>query len=130
MLGIDFDKIEQIVQSTIEEYGQRIFDEAMAKLKSGEVRSTWSITKSGNRVELYSDNNISAYIEFGTGQFAKNYLSGQSEEMKEDAMKFYVNGQGTMDAQPYLFPVYYKYKNELVIEMDKRVQRYLDTIKI
>lgn len=130
MLGIDFNKIEQIIQSTIEEYGQRIFDEAMANLKSSEVRSTWSITKTENRVELYSDNNISAYIEFGTGQFAKNYLSGQSEEMKEDAMKFYVNGQGTMDSQPYLFPAYYKYKNEMVIEMDKRVQRYLDTIKI
>lgn len=58
-----------------------------------------------------------AYVEFGTGQFAKSYLAGMTKEIKSYAMTFYVNGQGRMPAQPFLIPAYLKYKKQFFKDM-------------
>jgi len=47
---------------------------------------------------------IGAYLEFGTGIYAKEYLQGRPEEEKSTAREFYKTGKGTIRAFPYLFP--------------------------
>lgn len=44
------------------------------------------------------------YVEFGTGLYAKEYLSSKPDELKRYAMEFFVNGKGRLPAKPYLFP--------------------------
>jgi HK97 gp10 family phage protein len=54
------------------------------------------------------------YVEFGTG-------SGVNipQSFNDFAMQFYVNGKGTMKAQPYLIPAYLKYKKVFLNDMRK-----------
>jgi len=54
------------------------------------------------------------YVEFGTGS-GVNIPEGFSAF----AMQFYVNGKGTMKAQPYLIPAYIKYKKVFLRDMRK-----------
>ena len=54
------------------------------------------------------------YVEFGTG---KNKVIPLGFE--DYAMQFYVNGEGTMDAQPFLIPAYLKYKKVFLNDLRK-----------
>lgn len=126
---IDFGEIEKIINSTIEEYGEKIYNEAMAGLGgASKIRGSFNLVKEPGRVVIYTDNEIAAYIEFGTGAYAKEYLSGKPTEMVEEAMKFFVSGKGRLEAHPYLFPIYYKYKVKLMEDLDKRIQKYFNSL--
>lgn len=118
-------ELDKVVKSTLLEYARLIFAEAMANLpaSAGAIKSTYQIEvkEGGYVVSIYTDNEIAAYIEFGTGGHAARYLSGQDNEVKESAIAFFVSGEGNMPAQPYLFPAYYKYRPLLIAEMNKRV---------
>ena len=46
---------------------------------------------------------MAAYIEFGTGLSAVQILAPYPQDVKDTAMAFYVNGQGTLTGSPYLF---------------------------
>ena len=46
---------------------------------------------------------LAAYIEFGTGLSAVSILAPYPQEVKDTAMAFYVDGQGTLIGSPYLF---------------------------
>lgn len=120
--------IEAAIQQVLSRYVGMIYSEAMAKLKSPKVRSSFSVKVDGLRAEIWSNDVLAAYIEFGTGQFAATYLSGHPQEMVEEALKFYVSGGGKLPANPYLFPTFYKYRDEMVREMDAAVQRYFDSL--
>jgi HK97 gp10 family phage protein len=54
------------------------------------------------------------YVEFGTG---KNKVIPLGFE--DYAMQFYVNGEGTMQPQPYLIPAYLKYKKVFLNDLRK-----------
>lgn len=49
------------------------------------------------------ESKMAAYIEFGTGLSAREILAPYPQEVKDTAMAFYVNGQGTLTGSPYLF---------------------------
>lgn len=121
--------IRGIVNNALKEYIERIYNEAMAKAPDAAKHSyTVEIHPNEMRVELWTENELAAYLEFGTGGHAVKLLSGKPQEMSRDAMLFFKTGEGTLPAQPYLFPVYYKYKDQIPLEIDKRIQKYLDSI--
>lgn len=70
-----------------------------------------------------SVSNIAAYIEFGTGLFAKELLAGYPKWIQEIAWKYYVSGKGTLKSRPYLFNNFLKFigvfERELKKLMDK-----------
>ncbi|MGN0020816.1 MAG: hypothetical protein ACI35Z_08485 [Sphingobacterium hotanense] len=76
----------------------------------------------GVEVGVMGDNPMAAYIEFGTGLSAKDILSNYPQEIKDIAMKFYVNGEGTLKGKPYL------YNNYLALApgYEKRLKEILD----
>lgn len=129
MKGLE-NKIDKVIKDTLLEYANRILSESMSKLGNSAIASTFhlEVSENGYRVTIYTDNEIAAYIEFGTGDYAANYLSGQPDEVTDQAIKFFVTGEGTMPANPYLFPTYFKYKEEIIIEIDRRVQKLLDKV--
>jgi len=117
-------KIEEITIDVLVIYARKI----MAEIP-GSIAPFYRLEVVNGNVRIWTDNVFAAYIEFGTGVYAAAYLSGKPSEMTEDAIKFYVNGKGTIQEEPYLFPAYYRFKDEIVIEIDKRVQKYLDNIR-
>lgn len=121
--------IQGIVNDVLKEYIERIYNEAMAKAPDAAKNAyTVEVFPAEMRVELWTENELAAYLEFGTGGYAVKLLSGKPQEMRYDAILFFKTGEGTLPAQPYLFPVYYKYKDQIPLEIDKRIQKYLDSI--
>lgn len=116
-------QVDSLIQETLLEYANKI----MAEIPTSLV-SSYALTVEKNRVIIWTENEIAAYIEFGTGQYATNYLSSQPQEVREQAIQFYVSGDGTMPANPYLFPAYFKYRDEIVKVLDQRIQELLDRI--
>lgn len=65
----------------------------------------------------------SGYVEFGTGPFAAEYVGGLSEPWKDEAMKFFVNGQGHSQAHPFFYPSIQQHIPELMPELQKELER-------
>jgi HK97 gp10 family phage protein len=122
---------------------QRLSKQAELQVKSSVVRNTDQIYAEavanvpvldghlrGSGNTSYSDNQLTGivafggnaapyapYVEFGTG-------SGVviPQGFNAFAMQFYVNGKGTMKAQPYLIPAFIKYKKVFLNDM-KRIAK-------
>ena len=80
---------------------------------------------SGN--SSYQDNQLTGVVSFG-GQAAPyapyvEFGTGSNVSIPEGfgayAMQFYVNGKGTMKAQPFLIPAYIKYKKVFLRDIRK-----------
>lgn len=82
------------------------------------------ITNGGfkGEVGVMGSDPLPAYIEFGTGLFAVNILAPYPQWIKDIAMQFYVNGQGTIQGKPYL------YNNFLIVkaQFERELQKILD----
>lgn len=86
----------------------------------------YSIDSSGYKGSVYverSAGEIAAWVEFGTGQSAASYLATVPAEWKSLAQLYYINGKGTIIAQPYLLPAFLKYKIEYVKELKAALNR-------
>jgi len=59
------------------------------------------------------------YVEFGTGQYVE-----VDPEFEKLAMKFYVNGEGKMQAQPFLIPAFYSERNKFIQNIKNIVKKY------
>lgn len=81
--------------------------------------------KSGFRGEVgvLGDNNMAAYIEFGTGLFAKEILSVYPKWIQDIAMQFFVNGRGTIEGKPYLYNNFLIAVVDFEIELEKIMKR-------
>lgn len=65
----------------------------------------------------------SGYAEFGTGPFAADYVAGLPEEWKDEAMKFFVNGEGHSQAHPFFYPSIQQHIPELLPEIEKELEK-------
>lgn len=116
-------QILKIAMDTLWEFAGRILEAIPANL-----RDQFTLTREDNRVLLRTESELAAYIEFGTGRHATEYLAGQPSEVSDDAIKFYISGEGTLPARPYLFPAYYAVKGDIIPTIDKRIQEFLDRV--
>ncbi|MDM1049412.1 hypothetical protein [Sphingobacterium hotanense] len=78
-------------------------------------------SKGGLKAEVgvWGDNPMAAYIEFGTGLSAQDILAPYPQWIRDIAMKFYVNGQGTLKGKPYLYNNYLRLMHSFRVELDK-----------
>lgn len=120
--------VDSIIKEVLLNSANSILQDALSRLPadSGAIRSSFAIevTDSGYKVTIFSNEEVAAYIEFGTGDFAKAYLAGKPKEIVDEAIKFYVNGKGKMPAQPYLFPAYLARRDGILELIDKRINEY------
>lgn len=65
----------------------------------------------------------SGYVEFGTGQFAAEYVNELPESWKDEAMKFFVNGEGHSQAHPFFYPSIQQHLPELLPEVEKELEK-------
>ena len=103
-------EVDKIVKEVLLLSANEILQDALSRLPSGSgnVRSSFAIEvdDDGWKCIIYSDEEVAAYIEFGTGDFAKAYLAGKPREIVDEAIKFYIDGSLKMPSQPYLFHAY------------------------
>lgn len=67
---------------------------------------------------------IAIYVEMGTGQSAKSYLMTVPKEWKEIAAQYYINGRGSIIAQPYLLPSFFKQRVQFIKDLEKLVKDF------
>lgn len=120
--GLD-KKIDSVINDVLLEFANKMLDAIPS-----ELRGSFTLTVQNRRVTLWTDNEMAAYIEFGTGKFAKSYLSGQPNIVKEEAIQFFKTGTGTIPDDPYLFPAFFKWKDWAISEIDKRIQAVFDRL--
>ena len=73
-------------------------------------------------VGVWGENNLAAYFEFGTGLSAREILAPYPQWIKDIAWEFYINGQGTLQGKPYLYPAVLRYGNDFYKKMAKLVK--------
>ena len=73
-------------------------------------------------VGVMGENNLAAYFEFGTGLSAREILAPYPQWIRDIAWEFYINGQGTLQGRPYLYPAVLRYGNEFYKKMAKLVK--------
>ena len=109
------------VKSSVVRNTDQIYAEAVANVPvlDGYLRGSGNTSYSSNQLTgTVSFGGQAApyapYVEFGTG-------SGVviPQGFNDFAMQFYVNGKGTMKAQPYLIPAYLKYKKVFLNDLRK-----------
>lgn len=59
-------------------------------------------------VGVQGEDPLPAYFEFSTGLNAIEVLAPYPQWVKDIAREFYVNGQGTLRGQPFLFPAVFR----------------------
>lgn len=67
---------------------------------------------------------IAAWVEFGTGQSAKNYLMTVPKEWRDIAANYIINRKGTIINQPYLLPAWYRQKVIFLKELEDLVNNF------
>lgn len=70
-------------------------------------------------VGVMGDNPMAAYIEFGTGLSAREILAPYPQWIRDIAMQFYVNGEGTLQGKPYLYNNFLMLMHSFRVELDK-----------
>lgn len=70
--------------------------------------------------------NLAAYLEFGTGISAANYVPTLDTEWQAVAMRYYVNGKGTLVKHPFLLPAWFKHEPTVV----PKIKAALDRLKL
>lgn len=67
---------------------------------------------------------IAAYVNFGTGTFAAQYLAGMPSDIQALAREYYVNGKGRLPSNPYLTAPYIRERKKFTENLKKIVKRY------
>lgn len=101
-------RIQQEVKEEIFDTGQQIAAEATSRAPKSIVVNSES-RRSGYAVAIKANaGKLAAYVEFGTGLSAAAYVPTLPKEWQSLAMLYYVNGEGKMQKQPYLYPAYFR----------------------
>lgn len=126
------EKIDKVIKSTLLKYMTMVMEEGLRGLPAA-IASTYHLVVSddGYTIMIYTDSELAAWHEFGTGTrdtvktgiSAEEYLSGQPSEVSEEASKFFISGKGTLPAQPTFFPAYLRLRVIMVDEMKSEIDK-------
>ena len=74
--------------------------------------------QANNVTDIIGGDELSAYVEFGTGEFAAAYVASLPKEAQDEARKFFVNGKGKGNPQPFFFPSIFANQEKLLQFID------------
>ena len=123
------EKIKSIVDEVFLEYANRILNESRSSFQVASWKSDGMVEVMQDGVTLSFSNEMMVYSEFGTGNFAQNYLSNKPQDIKDEAMKFFKNGFGQTIAEPVIYPLVLRYLEEIPKEIDKRVEEWFKSVQ-
>jgi hypothetical protein len=105
----DFSKISNEIDMELGDGVQKIVSEAKTKVPANFSRLATSLyfTKLGKFNYRFGSNvNYAAYVEFGTGKFAAEYVPSIDPEWQKYAKTFQTSRPGKLPSSPYLYPSY------------------------
>jgi HK97 gp10 family phage protein len=106
------------VRSSIQRNTDQIFDEALSAVPVdlGDLRGSGNANTQNPYLGIVAFGGDLApyapYVEFGTGTNVRI-----PQGFSAFAMQYFVNGKGTMKAQPYLIPAFIKYRKIFLKDM-------------
>lgn len=101
--GVFINKIDTIISDNVKEAEQAAKSNLPAQY--GQLKASISSNKIDQlKYQLRADKDYAAYVEFGTGDFAANYVSSLEPEWEKLASTFIVNRNGRMPEEPYFYP--------------------------
>jgi hypothetical protein len=72
---------------------------------------------------IIGGDDFSAYVEFGTGDNAKAYVSTLPKEAQAEALKFFVNGKGRSMPAPFFFPSIFRNRDKIFLYVDEELNK-------
>ena len=91
-----FQEVSNIIQEVFLEAAHGIMNEAASNMEVAEWKSNGNLEIKENGFIVSWDNLLLIFREFGTGRYSASYLSNKPQDIKDEAMKFFVNGLGTV----------------------------------
>lgn len=114
--------VQQAANEALKQGAENIASNARANCRVPSIASTINMGKSANGYEVTTQGVQSAYLEFGTGNFAAATTSNMPKDWKDMAMEFYINGLGRSPAQPYLYPAYTRERAVIETEIKNKIE--------
>jgi len=111
-------KIDTIMQNNVADAANAAKANLPAKYSSL-AASISDIKKGELQYQLRADKDYAAYVEFGTGDYAAEYVSSLEPEWQELAESYYVNGQGKLPEEPYFYPAVKNMFQNIIKEIEK-----------
>lgn len=105
----------------------RIAEQARS-VAPGSLGSKISVIQTGEETIIDAGDELSAYVEFGTGTATVEAtilaVAGPSQDTDiiDEAYKFFVTGKGHGKSHPYFFPAIYEHREELLPEIEKELE--------
>lgn len=97
----------------------------LAPEETGQLTNSIDINVNDNSTSIVVYAPYAPYLEFGSGNFAKEYVSGLPEEWQSEAMKFFINGEGRTQAHPFFYPSIQQHVPELMPEIEKELSKLM-----
>lgn len=88
----------------------------------GSLANKISIEQTENTTTIIGGDEFSAYVEFGTGIYAKEYVSTLPPEVREEAIKFFVTGKGHGSPHPFFFPAIFANQDKIIEFVNEELQ--------
>lgn len=100
----------------------RIAEEAKINAP-GNLGSKISVEQTETTTTVIGGANLSAYIEFGTGDANVTKTLSEAPEgfqaiMTEEAAQFFVSGKGNLSAKPFFFPAIFANEPDIIPEVE------------
>lgn len=115
-------KASERIQEAIDKTANKIVQEASAQAP-GSLANGISATPGNLSSLIDGGSELAAYIEWGTGDFAKAYVATLPKEQQEEALRFFVTGKGHGRPQPFFFPAIMRNTPELLEAIEKELQK-------
>ena len=120
------DKLERDVEREVNTELKRICDEILADAVSrvavdkGSLRASAYVNPYENGYAVGFSASYAPYQEFGTGN-----MTVVPSGYDDFAMEFFVTGEGKGKPQPYLFPAFLARREEIVNELENKLNEYI-----
>jgi hypothetical protein len=114
---------EEIVKEELQSSIDDIYNEALMRAPAdmgggGGIRGSAYKYVAGLTGEVGFKNKYAAYVEFGTGTKVKI-----PQGLEKYAMEFYVNGEGRLPANPFLFPPFFIISSFFLSDISERIKK-------
>lgn len=117
-------KIIQVAQEEINKTANKIVQEAKSAAPGSIPGTIGATIIQPLGAQVFAGNNeLAAYQEFGTGNFAKEYVASLPPDVQAEALTFFVTGKGHGHPQPFFFPAIFKNSPELLDNIEKELQK-------
>lgn len=115
-------RTEAVAQHVINKTANKIVQDAKSAAPGSLSTGIFSI-QSPMQAQVIGGDEFAAYVDFGTGDFAKEYVATLPPDVQAEAMEFFVNGKGKGHPTPFFFPSVFRNSPQLLIDLEIELQK-------